>query len=122
MNDPKFLANLLHTIICKKQHVDITDKVINGNDVCLYYVEDILDVAWDQPVHQKWLKKANLLITLAKQIAEADQNDIEIDQTISTLISSLIFILRKISELEQASYSFYKFCLQLIHDEITTQI
>lgn len=89
----KSLAALLHTFYCQLSHeggIENLKELREREDICLFYLEEILDTAWECRDHKYWVEKAVEFMDLFELT----------EQEAVSLLTSLNGLLRQLSELE----------------------
>lgn len=61
----KQLTNLVHSLFCQLNHLQQMEEIRankNNPTVCLFYLEQVYDTAWEQRDHVVWTKKTEELL------------------------------------------------------------
>lgn len=61
----KQLTTLVHSLFCMKNHLQQMEEIRankNNPEVCLFYLEQVYDTAWEQRDHVVWMKKTEELL------------------------------------------------------------
>jgi len=59
-DDKQKLAELMHTIFCERPH-EVDMNLFEKSPKCMYYLENNINLTWELPVHQEWLRQAEVL-------------------------------------------------------------
>jgi hypothetical protein len=63
----KNLATFVHSLFCNKTHLQEMEQIRknkNNPDVCLFYLEQIIENSWELRDHKVWEKKAEKLVKM----------------------------------------------------------
>ena len=66
-SDLKKMANILHTIYCKRSH-ELQMENYNTTKKCKYYLEESIDRTDELEEHIEWLKQAQCLISVCQPL------------------------------------------------------
>lgn len=67
IQDLKKIANILHTIYCRRPH-EPQMELYETTDQCKYYLEETIDRTWELDIHREWLAQAQCLISVSRPL------------------------------------------------------
>ena len=91
----KTLHDLIHLLLCKKNHVyDMMLFVDRRTDKCYYYLEDDIAGGEDMPDHQEWARVSHNLLDLL---------DMQSEEEVLEFVKETIRIAQSINELAEGN-------------------
>ncbi len=69
-SDFKALAEMLHTLLCNKEHADLGVE-FTQEGVCTYYQEEQLYNTWELPSHDVWVLRAHEMVDTLSEITRS---------------------------------------------------
>lgn len=87
------LTNLVHSLFCCLNHLQEMEEIKKNREnpqVCLFYLEQVFDTAWEQRDHVAWLKNTEKLL---------QELDVEAPAEAFSLLNQSLAITRAVSPL-----------------------
>lgn len=104
----KQLTNLVHSLFCCLSHLQQMEEIKNNKtnpEVCLFYLEQVFDTAWEQRDHVLWLGKTEKLL---------QELDVTVPAEAFSLLNQSLAITRAVSPLINEHPQLKKLIIKLI--------